>query len=131
MMSFFAKLFGKKEGADKRRFERVEIPLNVAYSLEVGGALRTGLLNRTKNVSLGGVCVLLYESFARETGIFINLSVSDACSVTVKGSIAWQVAYKEEDGRTRYETGVKFADLDNEDKKILQTLIKRYARTDR
>ncbi len=130
-MSLFSKIFGKKEGAENRRFERVDIPLNVAYSLEAGDAMRTALMNRTKNVSVGGICVIVYEKLERERVIFLNLSVSDLCSVTVKGTVAWQAPYKEEDGRTRFETGVKFAVLESEDKKILMTLIKHHSKTRR
>ena len=113
------------DAGGNRRAPRVEIPLNIAYSCEAGGAMRTALLNRTKNVSVGGVCIALYESLAPGTGIFLNFSLSDAYSVTVKGSVAWQAAAQEENGRVRFDTGVKFDELDAHDRKALVALIDR------
>lgn len=123
-MSWFSKLFAKKSGPDKRRFERVELPLNVSYSLESDGTMRVALLNRAKNISIGGLCFDLYEPMATGTPFFLNIEVSDSYSVTVRGFVSWQVAHALEDGRTQYETGVRFDGLDEDDRKTLALLIK-------
>jgi hypothetical protein len=86
-------------------------------------------LNRTKNVSVGGLCAILYEPLERGTGVYMSLSVGDDRIVTVTGTVAWQAPYKEEDGRTRYDTGIRFDPLAKEDRKALTALISRYGKS--
>lgn len=98
---------------NNRNHPRVPASMKVTYSLEEGVAKdNIALLNRTKNVSAGGICLIIYEKLEKDTPIYLDIVLSDDYVLKVQGNVAWQSSFKEEDARTRYETGIRFVDMD-------------------
>lgn len=109
---------------DKRNHPRVAASMKVTYSLQEGAAKdNIALLNRTKNISTGGLCLIVYERLSKGTGLYLDIVLSDDYVLKIKGEVAWQTSFKEDDSRVRYETGIRFVDMDNDAYDYLQKYI--------
>jgi len=113
---------------DKRKFIRLEILLEVVHRREVHSSVAT--LTLTKNISQGGVCFV----DCREIDNFsvmdlMNLNIFfpfDSIPVKIKGKVSWIKNYDkiDEDGRNRFDMGVEFLEVRDEDKQRIEQYIK-------
>lgn len=112
-----------------RSAQRFSLGLSVSYFLLDGDPqVRTALLNKTKNISKSGICLLIYERLEKETRISLNLTLSPEESISINGEVMWQTGFKESDNRVRYETGISFDSENKEQLSELDAFLKKMPR---
>ncbi len=80
-----------------------------------------------KNISLFGACLVVPQSYDKEVSCRITICSDTKGNIKLTGSVIWSFPMGPEDseeGRTLlYETGFKFVEMDDTQKKALQVFI--------
>lgn len=104
----------KKDYSNQREFVRVPDASEVTYTVL---STKQKKKNQVKNVSQTGICFISEEDFSPETTIDISIALESAeFSFTAQGIVRWS---KEIVKNRRYEIGIKFEDLPEQDMKRL------------
>lgn len=107
-------------GAERRQFPRA----NVACRLVIS-ASNISMDVRTENIGPGGIRVLLPHEIARDTLMCMELHAEEGKVVSCQGYIAWIMIAKDAAGNKIYDTGIKFSNLSDEDRRYMCELVER------
>lgn len=111
-------MFGnKKKTQEKRKFVRLNVSVEVFYAV-VLGASTEAQKTLTKNVSAGGICLIVHEQL--KIGDLLNLSIylpDDKPFIVAQGQVVWVKEFKLAGERSRYDTGVEFTEINEADRK--------------
>jgi c-di-GMP-binding flagellar brake protein YcgR len=101
---------------ERRRFVRLNILADVIYK-KVTPANREKL-SLTKNISKGGICLIVYEELKEEDILELEIYLpEDKNPILAKGRIVWIKEFIVGDlskGK-RYDTGIEFIEANDED----------------
>lgn len=118
--------------ADRRRFPRLSLDVELRY-----GVLHKGSAGekeaRGKNISAGGVCMVILEKLEVGTLMKLEFSLQDSEKpIVAKGRIMWieeNDMYSTEIHRF-YDCGIEFVDIRSQDQKTITQLVMRLLKKD-
>ena len=78
-----------------------------------------------KNISLFGTCLVVPRHYDKDISCGITICSGSKGDITLKGSVIWSypMGPSGEGGVLSYETGFKFVDMDDTQRKALQMFI--------
>jgi len=112
-----ANVSGFWDGREKRRSIRIKAKFNVEYELEIKSNKSTPA--ETKDIGLGGICILTYVKLSEHSPIRIHIPLPTRHRpVTTSGVVVWCQDLGEENniGKRLFAIGVKFVFLNALDK---------------
>lgn len=124
------KLTGYWNGAERRADVRVKRSLKAAYAVEKNSLRKNDTLS--KNISLGGILMQLYEKLYPSTLLLLDIFLPDNKEpIIAKGEIMWikELSTLDEIGRRTFDAGIKFVSMNPRDKEKLDREIKNLAKT--
>ncbi len=109
-------------GPERRRYPRLKAAL-IEYSLL--GDVSSKELSFTKNVSIGGVCILLPEEIPTNTLLSLNIYLPNCDKpIILKGKVVWiERSDYYTPGRTYYNVGIEFIDIDEKTQSLINSYI--------
>lgn len=109
---------------ERRRFPRLPLKVNVKYDVLKAPPLRAEE-NQSKNISIGGICLVVPEKINIGTLLRLKLSLKGETSyITVKGKVVWVEEFSVDSTSDfkAYDCGIEFVDVGPQD----QENISRY-----
>ena len=109
------------QGIDQRRFPRASYKC-VATLRQEGQS--TTVSTVTENIGMGGVAVLLDQSFDIFSSVDLEISLNDGKPpLRVQGTVVWVVRRRDVKKGPSFDTGIEFADLPAEDRARIEAVI--------
>lgn len=110
-------------GLNQRQFPRIELECDIAIKDQRKGLLHT----RTQNLGLGGLCVILDQEIEKLSKIWMRLSLAQPeAYLECEGRVVWMVKTTDvTTGKTTYDTGIQFLNLNEDQKGLIRSLIDR------
>ena len=111
---------------ERRRFPRLNVSVDIEYSILKKESLH-GNESITKNISAGGICLIVYEDVKVGSLLDLKINISEInYSINVKGKVIWSSSFSiGSDQRDRYDLGIEFTDINETDRqKISQYVFK-------
>ncbi len=124
------KLTGYWNGAERRANVRVDASIKTAYAVEKNPLPKNDTLS--KNISLGGILMQLYEKLYPPTMLLLDIFLpNNNKPIIAKGEVVWikELSALDEIGRRTFDAGVKFVSMGPRDKDRLDREIKNLAKT--
>lgn len=106
---------------DRRRYPRLNTAVDVVYMIDTQHHKDEEAVS--KNISAGGICLILYEYAAVDTMLSLEINLpGEAGTIKAVGKVRWVKKFMfDSDERPRYDAGIEFAKIDETDqKKIAQ-----------
>lgn len=98
---------------DKRKFPRLQFSVDVQYQI-VRGKSAKALKSRTRNISEGGLCMMLLEKVRAGTILSLEFRLPDTDSpIAATGKVVWveKLAIISAEAAVSYDCGVVFVDI--------------------
>ncbi|MBI2870938.1 MAG: HEAT repeat domain-containing protein [Candidatus Omnitrophica bacterium] len=113
------------DGAERRRHARLKTNLAIAYRVDGEGPAPIQK-SRTKNISKGGLCLVMSEKLTRDTRIKLDIEIPGGGQPYQALGLVRRCREREsQDGKRLFEIGIRFLDLAEDDwKKILGHVLK-------
>jgi len=106
---------------ERRKHKRINIDIDLIAHLkgDTGSELYQSFV---KNISDGGVCIILDKEIKPETNVHINFHIPEMMlkPIEVSGKTMWKKQIENEKG---YAHGVMFTDVPEKDKAIIENVI--------
>lgn len=118
---------GKEE---RRKYQRFDIELELKYNLV--SASKSIYSTSSKNVSKGGISLLVYEILPKDSLIEMEISVPGEKNVLrAKGRVVWcedqnSPEHLDKTGKRTFTAGIEFVDTDKNEKSILMDYINKH-----
>jgi c-di-GMP-binding flagellar brake protein YcgR len=99
--------------ADKRKFPRLSFNVEVKYEV-VRGRSPKAKKSRARNISAGGLCVMILEKVKAGTLLNLEFSLPDAdAPIIAKGKVMWveKLSIYAAESHVSYDCGVSFVDI--------------------
>jgi c-di-GMP-binding flagellar brake protein YcgR len=110
---------------ERRQFFRLSVLADVKYDKrEVPDEIRLSL---TKNISGGGICLIIYEDFKQ--GDILDLKIylpEENTPINAVGRIVWLKEFtigEGEDSSKRFDSGIEFVDISPEGKEKIEKYV--------
>jgi c-di-GMP-binding flagellar brake protein YcgR len=104
---------------EKRKFPRLPLNVNVKCEVLNVSTLRAEEI-RAKNISAGGICLVVPEKVNIDTLLKLKLSLSgEAMFIIVKGKVVWveEFSVTHTSDYKAYDCGIEFVDVGPQDQK--------------
>jgi c-di-GMP-binding flagellar brake protein YcgR len=111
---------------DKREFVRLNVLADVVYSRHTSTDPK---LTLTKNISAGGICLIVYEPF--KEGDLLDLKIGlpqEKSAINAVGRVVWSIEFSilnDSQGK-RYDIGVEFVDFDPKERERINQYVFSY-----
>lgn len=119
------------DGAERRRFLRVNTGMPVKYTIPAGSKNHNP--TKSKNISAGGICITINEKLPPKSLLDLEIDLPDSAKpLVVRGEVMWT---KEETGDAnaqgirRFSVGVEFKEILSRDPKRLVKFIEEAQKT--
>lgn len=98
---------------DKRNFPRLSASVEVEYILLEG--VSDGKQTFTRNISAGGICLIVYEKIEPGSILSLKLYLPDVKkTIQAQGKVVWSSHFTiGSDQRDRYDLGIEFTEIDD------------------
>ena len=115
------------KGAERRKHPRASGNFVVSYRIIEGSQLSD--LTQTKNISEGGLLITTNRAFEKDTtlSIFIRLPFSSE-KISLIGKV---VDSREVVRNLIYETRLRFVDIDEQKRSVIETTVREYLKRDK
>ena len=116
-------------GLDRRRFPRANYKCKIDIKRKHMPPKATS--THTENIGVGGICVIVDEDLKifRDVDLEIYLE-SGQPPISCKGSIMWVVRETDSKGKVKYDTGIEFGDMKEEDRARIAAIVNRVIKTE-
>jgi c-di-GMP-binding flagellar brake protein YcgR len=114
------------DGVDRRIFARAEYPCLI--TVRKNTAPTQAILTHTDNISVGGVRVIIIEKIEPMTEVDLEIDLKDTLSTVIcRATIAWVkvIVSSQKDKSPRYEMGIRFLGLKDENRRRIQNIVER------
>ncbi len=114
------------DGVDRRHFSRAEYPCLITIFKNTFP--KQAILTHTRNVSVGGVHVIIRERIEVSTEVDLELDLKDMLpTILSKGTISWveKIPSGREGKPAHYDTGIHFIGLKDEGKERIRKIVER------
>ena len=112
------------EFIERRKFPRLSLSVDVEYSV-IGRDLGFQTETSTKNISVGGICIIAYEKV--EIGDILSLVIKlpeGERPIHAEGRVVWKSDFVlSEDKMSRWDVGIEFTDIKDDDRQKLSGYI--------
>ncbi len=106
-------------GIDKRRFPRANFECHVVVRRKDHPE---SFSTQTENIGVGGICVILDKGLELFTEVVVEVALPDEQTPLISdGKVVWVV--KEAGRNKRFDTGIEFVDLPEEQQKRIERII--------
>ena len=97
---------------ERRRFPRLAASVDVNYSVVKKTSAAES--SEAKNISAGGICLIVYQKLKIGTVLDLKIFISDINqTVTAQGKVIWSSHFTVgHDSRDRYDVGIEFIEID-------------------
>lgn len=112
------------DGVSRRKFPRAEYPCLI--TVRKNTPPQEAILTHTENISVGGVRVIIAKKIGVLTEVDIEIDLKDTMpTILSKASICWteELSFGEVGKSPRYDTGIKFLGLKDEDRRRVQRVV--------
>lgn len=108
---------------ERRKFIRLNINVEIKYALISNATAER--VAQTKDIGAGGICILADEPMKKGDILEINFLLPEVPpNVHAKGRVAWVKPFSiAGDKNTRYDTGIEFTDITDEDRKRINRYV--------
>ncbi len=108
-----------KDNQEQRAYKRISMDVRCWAKLEDADKLSI------KNISLYGTCLVIPRHYDKDMSFGITICSGTNGDVTLAGRVMWSypMGHSSEGDVLYYETGFKFVDMDDTQRKALQTFI--------
>ncbi len=103
----------EEEKPDKRKYPRIHFDSFVVVDMQMHG--------KTKNLSAGGMCIVIPIKLDKGTMLHINFSLPGEKNVNLFGNVAWIKS----DGNSKYECGIEFIDFADHNRRIIREYVEK------
>lgn len=104
---------------ERRKFPRLLLSVGVEYNVINKGVVEPAVTTYSKNISVGGICIILLERVELNSVLDLTFSMPD-CKQTIKaqGEVVWLREFVIGVNQTikGYEAGIEFTNISEEDK---------------
>ena len=111
---------------EKRKYPRLNTSVDINYNV-TGKVPRQQQKSVTKNISAGGICLIVYEDI--EVGAILNLKFNLGGTediIEAKGVVVWRSSFSIlQDKRMRYDVGIEFIDIPENDRQKISEYVLR------
>jgi len=105
---------------EKRRFLRVKLPCKII----IHTPREQTIITETKNVSAGGVRVMIEEALQVSSMIDLELFLPDGTLISCKARVVWMMPDKQKQKKVaEYDTGIEFYEISPKDRKAIKELV--------
>ncbi|MBL7069472.1 MAG: PilZ domain-containing protein [Candidatus Omnitrophica bacterium] len=114
------------EGINRRRFPRANYKCII--SIKSKGSMPKLITAHTENLGMGGICVLLGESFNIFSNVELELILDDSSSpIRCGGSIVWVVKKTDpaDKNAISYDTGIEFISIKEADRARIGQIVEK------
>ncbi len=109
-------------GIDRRRFPRADYPCLIRLKKKNSPEVFS---THTENIGIGGICVSLEKDIGRFSEVTVELDLLDGKGLIVSDGITvWIIK-----SSIKYDTGIEFKDLKDEDRARINIIIERCLKT--
>ncbi|MEA3489329.1 MAG: PilZ domain-containing protein [Candidatus Omnitrophota bacterium] len=118
------------EGINQRNFPRVSYKCRIRVSTD---GREEVIETFTENIGAGGICVVLEKGFGLFEVVSLEIFIEDEANpILCEGTIVWvvkrhPVSHAE---MTRYDTGIEFQNINQEDKDRISKLVEDILRSE-
>ena len=108
---------------ERRKFVRLNIDVEVKWEKISGAPLDN--INVTKNISGGGICLIVYEELRVGEELSLEIKLPTKELIAAKGKVLWISEFQiiSEECKKRYDTGIEFLDICNEDREKIEKFV--------
>ena len=103
------------EPGERRKFPRLAASVDVEYNiLKKKASLKQKTLS--KNISAGGICLIVYEKIEPGTELALRFHLSDSdYNIKAKGRVVWMSPFSVgSEQQERYDLGIEFTQIDKQ-----------------
>ena len=107
----------EKNGIERRKFPRLNTSADVEY-IVLGKSSLGEKRTVTKNISAGGICLIVYEKVETGTVLDLRICLKDInTTIEARGRVEWSSYFTmDPDSRPRYDIGIVFIDIKESDR---------------
>lgn len=107
---------------ERREFVRLDLSVEVKWKTLPN---EETLLDKTKNLSAGGICIMVDDPPSTGSMIYLEINLPDNSIIHSKGKVVWAEEYEEvgEEIRKNFDVGVQFVDIDRKDQEKINYFI--------
>ena len=113
---------------ERRQFVRLDI--NVVINWNKGDAIpdQTASVDLTKNISVGGICLIAYEKVAVGDVLDLTIDLPTRNTVSAKGKVMWVNEFElvGSESTQRYDVGVQFIQVREQDMQEISKFIFKF-----
>ena len=112
--------------AEKRQFVRLNVLTDVTYA-KVASPQDEGL-SISKNISMGGICLIVYEKLNVGDVVLLNIVLPDnLASIPSHGRVVWirEFIIGDPVKGKRYDSGIEFLDISEENRNRINKYVFR------
>ena len=112
--------------AERRRYPRLSAAVDIQYRLQPSAAAYGN--GSTANISAVGICLILYEEPKIGAILELNVNLPDgAPAIKTKGKVIWVKSFDvANENRTRFDAGIAFLDLSENDKNRISNYVFKF-----
>jgi c-di-GMP-binding flagellar brake protein YcgR len=109
-------------GEERRKFVRLSASVIVDYKVIDTQSVKT---TQTKNISAGGICIIVYEEIEPETILDLKIYLPDDSSpIQAKGRVVWKKEFTfSSDPRARFDIGIEFLEIESFDRERISRYV--------
>ncbi len=110
---------------ERRKFPRLAIDVNVSWKkVDNESAVAQDV---TKNISEGGVCMMVYEPLRKGDAIELDFELPTSKVIHARGRVAWTDEFEiiGDKVREKYDVGVEFTDISEIDREEIKKFVFR------
>ena len=110
---------------ERRQFPRLAATVDIGYNILDKKQAEEKTV--TKNISSGGICLIVYEKIPIGTPLALSLHISDInCTIKAKGKVIWSSYFTVgQDKRERYDLGIEFTEIAESDRQKISQYVFR------
>jgi len=121
------------DGAERRRFVRVDVNVPIKYKRSKGEKGNVKIVN-AKNLGVGGLCVTVNEKLNPHDSIILEICIptaSGSMPVTARGEVIWLDEDVKQDSKEKvrlFTAGIEFKEVASKDRERLIKFINDFKR---
>lgn len=112
---------------NRRKFPRLAVDVDVCWQkVEGRESADNPSKDITKNISEGGICLMVYEPLVKGETISLEFTLPTGKRINATGRVAWTSTFEvisEKAEASRCDAGIEFIDISKEDKLEIQKFV--------
>lgn len=111
---------------ERRKHPRLNINIKVNWDKdEVGGLRQRGCSDITKDISEGGVCLIVYDKVDVGHSLRLKIELPTKKVVESRGKVVWVKEFEiiGKSNEKRYDIGVEFSEVNSQDREEMKNFI--------